>query len=135
MGKKCILLKVPSWQETKNVWPCLKVSYQTRNLSGECCFAESRLTVCAEGSQSTQYATEIFEKILRKNKILPQPLRTQTKKGFSEKKSFKFKGFQVFYDGSRHTDPHLGGMDFAVFREGKGICGGFKPPPWFQQYW
>ena len=86
------------------------------------------LTVCVEGSKSPQYATEIFKKILRKNKILPQPPRTQTKKGTKEKESFKFKGFQVFYDSSGCTDPHLGGAGFAVFREGKEI-GGFETIP------
>ena len=85
--------------------------------------------MCAKGLKSLQYATEIFEKILRKNKILPQPLRTQTKKGTKEKESFKFKGFQVFYDGSRCTDPHLGGAGFAVFREGKEIYDGFETIP------
>ena len=82
--------------------------------------------MCAEGSKSPQYATEIFKKILRKNKILPWPPKTQTKKGTKEKESFKFKGFQVFYNGSGHTNPHLGGAGFAVFREGKEICGGFE---------
>ena len=57
------------------------------------------------------------------------PLKTQTKKGTKEKKSFKFKGFQVFYDGSSHTNPHLGSAGFAVFREGKEICGGFETIP------
>ena len=32
----------------------------------------------------------------------------------------------MFYDGSSHTDPHLGGVGFAVFREGKEICSGFE---------
>ena len=51
------------------------------------------LTVCAKGLKSPQYAIEIFKKILRKNKILPQPPRTQTKKGSKKMESFKFKGF------------------------------------------
>ena len=127
MGRKCILLNVPSWQETKNV--CGLVSnFLTRQETSVVSVAllSLWLTVCAEGSKSPQYATEIFEKILRKNKILPQPPRTQTKKGTKEKESFKFKGFQVFYDSSGCTDPHLGGAGFAVFREGKEICGGFE---------
>ena len=65
----------------------------------------------------------------KENKILPRPPRTQTKKGTKEKESFKFKGFQVFYDGSGRTDPHLGGAGFAVLREGKEICGGFETIP------
>ena len=32
----------------------------------------------------------------------------------------------MFYDGSGYTNPHLGGAGFAVFREGKEICGGFE---------
>ena len=35
----------------------------------------------------------------------------------------------MFYDGSGRTDPHLGGAGFAVFREGKEICGGFETIP------
>ena len=35
----------------------------------------------------------------------------------------------MFYDGSGCTDPHLGGVGFAVFREGKEICGGFETIP------
>ena len=119
MGRKCILLKIPGWQETENV--CGLISkYLTRQETSvvSAALLSLWLTVCAEGSQSAQYAMEIFEKILRKNKILPRPPRTQTKKGPKEKKSFKFKGFQVFYDGSGHTDPHLGGVGFAIFREG-----------------
>ena len=130
MRRKCILLNVPNWQETKNV--CGLVSnFLTRQETSVVSVAllSLWLTVCAEGSKSPQYATEIFEKILRKNKILPWPPRTQTKKETKEKESFKFKGFQVFYDGSSYTNPHLGGVGFAVFREGKEICGGFETIP------
>ena len=130
MGRKCILLNVPSWQETKNV--CGLVSnFLTRQETSVVSVAllSLWLTVCVEGSKSPQYATEIFKKILRKNKILPQPPRTQTKKGTKEKESFKFKGFQMFSDDSGHTDSHLGGAGFAVFREGKEICGGFETIP------
>ena len=35
----------------------------------------------------------------------------------------------MFYNNSGHTDPHLGGVGFAVFREGKEICGGFETIP------
>ena len=119
-----------SWQETKNV--CGLVSnFLTKQETSVVSIAllSLWLTVCAEESKSPQYAIEIFEKILRKNKILPWPPRIQTKKGTKEKESFKFKGFQVFYDGSSCTDPHLGGVGFAVFREGKEICGGFETIP------
>ena len=101
MGRKCILLNVPSWQETKNV--CGFVSnFLTRQETSVVSVAllSLWLIVCAEGLKSPQYVTEIFEKILRKNKLLPQPPRTQTKKGTKKKESFKFKDFQVFYDGS-----------------------------------
>ena len=117
MRRKCILLNVPSWQETKNV--CGFVSnFLTRQETSVVSVAllSLWLTVCAEGSKSPQYITEIFKKILRKNKILPQPPRTQTKKRTKEKESFKFKGFQVFYDGSSHTDPHLGGVGLCSFQ-------------------
>ena len=85
------------------------------------------LTVCAEGSKSPQYATEIFEKILRKNKILPWPPRTQTKKGTKEKESFKFKDFQVFYNGSGCTDPHLGVWVLQFSGKRKRYVVGLKP--------
>ena len=130
MERKCILLNIFSWQETKNV--CGLVSnFLTRQETSVVSVAllSLWLTVCAEGSKSPQYAIEIFEKILRKNKIHPQPPRAQTKKGTKEKESFKFKGFQVFYNGSGHTDPQLEGAGFTVFREGKEICGGFETIP------
>ena len=78
------------------------------------------------------FKIHIFSKIkcgVRKNKILLQPLRTQTKKGTKEKESFKFKDFQVFYNGSGCTNSHLGGVGFVVFRERKEICGGFETFP------
>ena len=31
----------------------------------------------------------------------------------------------MFYDGSGCTNPHLGGVGFTVFKEGKEICGEF----------
>ena len=130
MERKCILLNVPSWQETKNVCGLISKFFTKQETSVvSVALLSLWLTVCAEGLKSPQYVTEIFEKILRKNKILSQPLRTQTKKGTKEKESFKFKGFQVFYDGSSCTDPHLGGVGFAVFREGKEICDGFETIP------
>ena len=35
----------------------------------------------------------------------------------------------MFYNDSRHTNPHLGGAGFAVFREEREICGGFETIP------
>ena len=32
----------------------------------------------------------------------------------------------MFYNGSGHTNPHLGGAGFAVFREEREICGVFE---------
>ena len=128
MGRKCILLNVPSWQETKNV--CGLVSnFLTRQETSVVSVAllSLWLTVCAEGSKSPQYATEIFEKILRKNKILPWPLRTQTKKGTKEKESFKFKDFQVFYNSSGCTNPHLGVQALQFSGKGKRYVVGLKP--------
>ena len=40
---------------------------------------------------------------------------TQTKKGIKEKESFKFKGFQVFYNNSSYTNPHLGSAPHVLF--------------------
>ena len=89
------------------------------------------LTVCVEGSQSAEYAINIFHKILKKNKLLPKPpckdLTSAKKK--REIGKFKFKGLQVFYDGSGHTDPHLGGAGYAIFRDGKEILVGVETIP------
>ena len=130
MERKCILLNVPSWQETKNVCGLIS-NFLTRQETSVVSVAllSLWLTVCVEGLKSSQYATEIFEKILRKNKILPWPPKTQTKKGTKKKENFKFKGFQVFYDGSGCTNLHLGGVGFAVLKEEKEICGGFETIP------
>ena len=81
------------------------------------------LTVCVEGSQFAEYAIDIFHKILKKNKLLLKPLckdPTSAKKK-REIEKFKFKGLQVFYDGSGHTDPHLGGAGYAIFKDRKEI--------------
>ena len=94
------------------------------------------LTVCVEGSKSPQYATEIFEKILRKNKILSRPQEPKQRKEPKRRKVLNLKAFKCVYDGSGCTNPHLGGAGFAVFREGKEICGGFETIPLgVQQYW
>ena len=96
IGRKYILLNVSSWQETKNV--CGLVSkFLTRQETSVVSVAllSLWLTVCAEGLKSLQYATEIFGKILRKNKILPWPPRTQTKKG-KRRKVLNLKVFKCF---------------------------------------
>ena len=72
IGRKCILLNVPSWQETKNV--CGFVSnFLTRQETSVVSVAllSLWLTVCAEGSKSPQYVTEIFEKNLEKEQNPP----------------------------------------------------------------
>ena len=89
------------------------------------------LIVCAEGSQFTEYAIDIFHKILKKNKLLPKPLckdPTSTKKK-REIEKFKFKGLQVFYDGSSHTNSYLGGANYAIFRDEKEILAGAETIP------
>ena len=87
--------------------------------------------VCAEESQFAEYAIDIFYKILKKNKLLPKPFcknPTFVKKK-REIKKFKFKGLQVFYDGSGCTDSHLGGAGYAIFRDGKKILAGAETIP------
>ena len=89
------------------------------------------LTVCAEESQSAEYAIDIFHKILKKNKLLLKPPckdPTSTKKK-REIEKFKFKDSQVFYNDSSHTDPHLGGAGYAIFRDGKEILAGAETIP------
>ena len=56
------------------------------------------------------------------------PLRTQTKKGTKEKESFKFKGFQVFYDSSGHNRTLIWGVQALQFSgKGKRYVVGLKP--------
>ena len=89
------------------------------------------ITVCAEGSQSAKYTIDIFHKVLKKNKLLPKPPckdPTSAKKK-REIEKFKFKGLQVFYDGSGPTNPHLGGAGYAIFRNGKEILAGAETIP------
>ena len=82
MGKKCILLNIPSWQETKNVCGFVSKFFTKQETSVvSVALLSLWLTVCAEGLKSPQY-------FLRKNKILPQPPRTQTKKGTQRKGKF-----------------------------------------------
>ena len=78
-------------------------------------FKKKKKTICAEGSQSAEYAIDIFHKILKKNKLLPKPpcKNPTSAKKKREIEKFKFKGLQVFYDGSSHTDPHLGGAGYS----------------------
>ena len=87
--------------------------------------------MCVKGSQSAEYAIDIFHKVLKKNKLLPKPPHkdpTSAKKK-REIEKFKFKGLQVFYHGSSHTDPHLGGAGYAIFRNGKEILVGVETIP------
>ena len=89
------------------------------------------ITVCAEESQSAEYAIDIFHKVLKKNKLLPKPPYkdpTSAKKK-RETEKFKFKGLQVFYNGSSCTDPYFGGAGYAIFRNGKEILAGAETIP------
>ena len=89
------------------------------------------LIVCAEGSQSAEYTLDIFHKILKKNKLLLKPPckdPTSAKKK-REIEKFKFKGLQVFYDGSGYTNSHLGGAGYTIFRDGKEILAGAETIP------
>ena len=81
------------------------------------------LTVCAEGSQSAEYAIDIFHKILKKNKLLPKPPHKNPTSAKKKREiiKFKFKGLQVFYNGSGYTDPHFGGAGKTIFRDEKEI--------------
>ena len=68
---------------------------------------------------------------IKKNKLLLKPLckdPTSAKKK-REIKKFKFKGLQVFYDGSSYTNPHLDGAGYAIFRNEKEILVGTETIP------
>ena len=69
------------------------------------------------------------KKSWERTKSFLSPPRTQTKKGTKEKESFKFKSFQVFYDSSGHTDPHLGGVGLQFLGKGKRYVVGFETIP------
>ena len=132
MGHSCIKLKLPSWESSSFV--CGLTAQYCSNLFTSIVSAALLalwITVCAEGSQSVEYAIDIFHKVLKKNKLLSKPPRkdpTSAKKK-REIEKFKFKGLQVFYDGSSHTDPHLGSAGYAIFRNGKKILAGAETIP------
>ena len=87
--------------------------------------------MCVEGSQSAEYAIDIFHKVLKKNKLLPKPpcKNPTSAKKKREIEKFKFKGLQIFYNSSGHTDPHLDGAGFAIFRDEKEILTGAETIP------
>ena len=127
MEHSYIKLKLPSWESSTFVYE-LTAQYCSNLFTSIVSVALLALwiTVCAEGFQLTEFAIDIFCKILKKNKLFPKPSHknlTSTKKK-REIEKFKFKGLQVFYDGSSHTDSHLGGASYAIFRDGKEILAG-----------
>ena len=117
MGQSCIKLKLPSWESSSFVYG-LTAQYYSNLFTSIVSAALLALwiTVCAEEFQFAEYVIDIFHKILKKNKLLPKPPHkdpTSTKKK-REIGNFKFKGLQVFYDGSSHTDPHFGGAGYTI---------------------
>ena len=132
MEHSCIKLKLPSW-ESSSFMCGLTAQYCSNLFTSIVSVALFALwiTVCAEGFQSVEYAIDIFHKILKKNKLLPKPPckdPTFVKKK-KEIESFKFKSLQVFYDGSSCTNSHLGGVGYAIFRNGKEILAGAETIP------
>ena len=132
MEQSCIKLKLLSWESSSFV--CGLTAQYCSNLFTSIVSAALLalwITVCAEESQSVEYAINIFHKILKKNKLLPKPPCKDST--FTKKKreigSFKFKGLQVFYDGSSCTDPHLSDAGYAIFRNGKEILAGAETIP------
>ena len=132
MGQSCIKLKLPSWESSSFV--CGLTAQYCSNLFTSIVSAALLvlwLTVCTEGFQSAEYAIDIFHKILKKNKLLSKPPckdPTSAKKK-REIEKFKFKSLQVFYNGSSHTDPYLGGAGYAIFRDGKEILASAETIP------
>ena len=128
MGRKCILLNVPSWQETKNV--CGLVSnFLTRQETSVVSVAllSLWLTVCAEGSKSPQYATEIFEKILRKNKILLGPQEPKQRKEPKKRKVLNLKAFKCFMTVQAIQTLIWGVRALQFSGKGKRFVVGLKP--------
>ena len=90
------------------------------------------ITVCAEGSKSPSFAVKIFDEIAKTNKMIPkQTIRKAPPKGKREVKQpkFKYPVLQVFYDGSGHVDPHIGGAGYVIIKEGLEVGGGFETIP------
>ena len=87
------------------------------------------ITVCAEGLKSPSFAVKIFDEIAKTNKMIPkQTIRKAPPKGKREVKQpkFKYPALQVFYDGSGHVDPHIGGAGYVIIKEGLEVGGGFE---------
>ena len=42
---------------------------------------------------------------------------------------FKYPALQVFYNSSRHVDPHIGGSGYVIIKEGLEVEGGFETIP------
>ena len=61
----------------------------------------------------------------------PQTIRKASSKGKREVKQpkFKYPALQVFYDGSGHVDPHIGGSGYMIIKEGLEVGSGFETIP------
>ena len=93
-------------------------------------FCTKEVLLCAEGSKSSSFAVKIFDEIAKTNKMIPKPqtIRKAPPKGKREVKQpkFKYPALQVFYDGSGHVNPHIGGSEYVIIKEGLEVGGGFE---------
>ena len=124
MEHSYIKLKLPSWESF--TFMCGLTAQYCSNLFTSIVSVALLvlwITICAEGFQLAEYAINIFYKILKKNKLLLKPPYKDPT--FAKKKreieKFKFKGLQVFYNGSSHIDSHLSGAGYTIFRNRKEI--------------
>ena len=133
IGKKCFILKIPEWESADFV-----CGFTNQYLKKVEVFAVNTallslwITGCVEGLKFSSFAVKIFDEIAKINKMIPkQTIRKAPSKGKREVKQLKFKYLilQIFYDGSRHVNPHIGRSGYVIIKEGLKVGGGFKTIP------
>ena len=113
------------------MWTYCSILLKPLHFNSKCCLTCTvNNCLCLKDSNQLSILL-IFHKILKKNKLLPKPSKKDsisTKKK-REIEKFKFKDLQVFYNSSSHTDPHLSGAGYTIFRDEKEILVGTETIP------
>ena len=134
IGKKCFVLKIPGWESADFVCGFTNQYLKKAEASAvSAALLSLWITVCVEGFKFPSFAVKIFDEIAKTNKIIskPQTIRKAPPKGKREVKQpkFKYPTLQVFYDGSRHVNSHIGGFEYVIIKEGLKVGGGFETIP------
>ena len=134
IGRKCFVLKIPGWESAD--FMCKFMNQYLKNSEASAVSAALLslwITVCAERSKSPSFAVKIFDEIAKINKMTPKPqtIRKAPPKGKREVKQpkFKYSALQVFYNGSGHVNPHIGGSGYVIIKKGLEVGGGFETIP------